>query len=111
MFVRFRYGRREIHPGNCCPLEYHTGDFSIRNPHAYSRELAEELEKHLQAIYPFTYITEVIDSNFRLQDKIKQQKTYDFGLWSYIFISNAKPFLLLMGFSSEYDMIMSKLII
>ena len=110
MFVRLRNSRKEIYPGNMCALEYSFGNFIRANPEISNFEVALELEKHIKKIFPFTYITEVIDTNFRLQDEISSQKNHKFDIWSYIVIAHQKPLVMVLGFSSEIDMIMSRLI-
>jgi len=111
MFVRLRNNRYQIFPGNQCALEYSLGDFLKQNPDTTSLEIAIELEKHMREVFPYTFITDLISSNFKLQDAILSQTNHTFDVWSYIIVSHKNPMLLIMGFSSEEDMIMGRLII
>lgn len=107
MFVRLKNNRREVYPGNHLALEWHISaqdKFDMT-----SQELAIELEKHMKEILPYTFIAN-IDAKFL--DTMKLQKIYKFDLWSSIMVAESKkPFLMLIGFSSERDLLIGKMLI
>ena len=107
MFVRLLYNRQVIQPGNFLVLEYNLGVTENTNKSNY--EYAVEIEQHLKEILPFTFIT---DMNTEIYAAMKLQKIHNFGPWANLWVAEKeKPNFMVMGFSSEKDKLMGRLIV